>query len=120
MSPVVARHDKKRQFQKGGCNWTRTLASASEASRLSIDDAIKVKALAHPQPGRQLATRGGVANGGAHSHAVLDTSRGAMAEDLVDDVVLGQSWQAKMTCAAAELDESSGLLWHGRFAQHWL
>src|SRR2546429_5525836 len=48
-----------------------------------------------------------ISHGGDQSRAVLDTSRRAMAENLVRrDVVLGQGWQAKMTCAATELDES--------------
>src|SRR5262249_33293040 len=43
--------------------------------------------------------RGRFANGGDQSHTVLDTGRGAVAESLGRrDVVLGQGWQAKMTC----------------------
>jgi hypothetical protein len=71
--------------------------------RLPVGDAVEVKVLAQRQSGRHLGKRRRFANGGDQSHAVLDTSRGAMAENLDRrDVVLGQGGQAKMTC----VDES--------------
>src|SRR5262245_24550828 len=67
--------------------------------RLPVGDAVEVKVLAQRQPSRHLGKRGRFANGGDQSHAVLDTGRGAVAESLGRrDVVLGQGWQAKMTC----------------------
>src|SRR5262249_33697637 len=77
--------------------------------RLPVGDAVEVKVLARRQPSRHLGKLGRFANGGDQSHAVLDTSRGAVAESLGRrDVVLGQGWQAKMTCDGTEVDKNSG------------
>src|SRR5215510_1923064 len=71
--------------------------------RLPVGDAVKAKVLARHQPGWHLGKRGRFTNCGDQSHAVLDTSRGAMAESLGRrDVVLDQGYQAKMTCAWRE------------------
>src|SRR5262249_44938103 len=79
--------------------------------RFPVGDAVEVKVLAQRQPGRHLGKRRRFANGGDQSHTVLDTSRGAMAENLVRrDVVLGKGWQAQMACDGTEVDKSSGAM----------
>jgi len=59
--------------------------------QLPVGDAVEVKVLSQRQPGWHLGKRRRFANGGGQSHAVLDTSRGAMAKSLGRrDVVLDQ------------------------------